>query len=250
MLPRLADQLQLAVLRHGCCLHQAAAWLDRSILDPDSYKASVQALTSRARMLQAGTTCRVVHLWASHHIVPHSLAAQLALGQASGCVLQSWVKMVAAHLRAADPNHLITIGEEGFWRTGPSTSFNPTGSCAPAPCVHLVCIGQMHLTTQAAWPRPSAGTADSKFLGLHDQLRAGWLFQNQESSTCKRAWLGRAAEASIHQQASKQTSCLRAGWQDQGLLSTFSSKPGYSGVIGISWQILQEHPQSAGFAAQ
>ena len=35
----------------------------------------------------------------------------------SDCV-QSWIDEMATHLKQEDPNHLVTVGEEGFWAVG------------------------------------------------------------------------------------------------------------------------------------
>jgi mannan endo-1,4-beta-mannosidase len=44
----------------------------------------------------------------------------------SGATLQSWIAEMAAHVKAVDPNHLVTTGSEGFY--GPaSASGNPRG---------------------------------------------------------------------------------------------------------------------------
>ena len=36
-----------------------------------------------------------------------------------GDTLAGWVAEMAAHVKALDPNHLLTVGEEGFWEGGP-----------------------------------------------------------------------------------------------------------------------------------
>jgi mannan endo-1,4-beta-mannosidase len=46
-----------------------------------------------------------------------------------GSVLEGWVKEMAAYVKALDPNHLLTVGEEGFYPTGlPQTAANPQGA--------------------------------------------------------------------------------------------------------------------------
>ena len=46
--------------------------------------------------------------------------------------VQSWVGTMAAHLKAADPNHLVGIGEEGFYGASAagnrSSGVNPSGT--------------------------------------------------------------------------------------------------------------------------
>ncbi len=34
-----------------------------------------------------------------------------------GFALQQWIEEMAVHMKAVDPNHLVTIGEEGFYST-------------------------------------------------------------------------------------------------------------------------------------
>lgn len=34
-----------------------------------------------------------------------------------GFALQQWIEEMALHMKAIDPNHLVTIGEEGFYST-------------------------------------------------------------------------------------------------------------------------------------
>ena len=51
--------------------------------------------------------------------------------------MQSWIAVMAAQLKQLDPNHLVGIGEEGFY--GPSaggnrsTEVNPSGTSYPPP---------------------------------------------------------------------------------------------------------------------
>ncbi|KAI3438631.1 hypothetical protein D9Q98_001053 [Chlorella vulgaris] len=46
-----------------------------------------------------------------------------------GSELSSWVEEMAAHVKALDPNHLLTVGEEGFYPAGlPQTAANPQGA--------------------------------------------------------------------------------------------------------------------------
>lgn len=42
-------------------------------------------------------------------------------------VLQSWVEEMSGFLKSEDPNHLVTVGEEGFYGPGSgNTDSNPT----------------------------------------------------------------------------------------------------------------------------
>ena len=43
----------------------------------------------------------------------------------SGLVLKEWVNTMAAYVKTLDSNHLLTIGEEGFY---PNGSFDPLGN--------------------------------------------------------------------------------------------------------------------------
>ena len=46
-----------------------------------------------------------------------------------GPAVQSWLQEMAPYVKALDPNHLLTIGEEGFYAsTNPRRSFNPQGA--------------------------------------------------------------------------------------------------------------------------
>jgi hypothetical protein len=52
-----------------------------------------------------------------------------------GFALQQWIEEMAVHLKAIDPNHLVTVGEEGFYSTtcerfaGSVTRFLSSSSC-------------------------------------------------------------------------------------------------------------------------
>lgn len=53
-----------------------------------------------------------------------------------GPAVQSWLQEMAPYVKSLDPNHLLTIGEEGFYAsTNPRRSFNPQGanSCVATP---------------------------------------------------------------------------------------------------------------------
>jgi len=41
--------------------------------------------------------------------------------------LQNWIETESAYVKELDPNHLVTVGEEGFWAPGPNDWQNPTG---------------------------------------------------------------------------------------------------------------------------
>ena len=43
------------------------------------------------------------------------------------CV-QTWISEMATFLKQADPNHLITVGEEGFWGWNSQVCIPPTSS--------------------------------------------------------------------------------------------------------------------------
>ena len=36
--------------------------------------------------------------------------------------LQAWIEHAADHMKAVDPNHMVTIGEEGFYGFGASAA--------------------------------------------------------------------------------------------------------------------------------
>ena len=41
--------------------------------------------------------------------------------------VQSWVERTSAYLKSQDPNHLVTVGEEGFYGPGsPDVDSNPS----------------------------------------------------------------------------------------------------------------------------
>eukprot|EP00891_Asterochloris_glomerata_P001911 jgi/Astpho2/1911/Aster-x1048 len=42
--------------------------------------------------------------------------------------LQSWIEQMSAYVHQLDPNHLVTVGEEGFWGPGGNVAANPPGS--------------------------------------------------------------------------------------------------------------------------
>ena len=46
-----------------------------------------------------------------------------------GCpeALQAWVELMAAAVKKLDPNHLLTIGMDGFYSTSGKTWANPRG---------------------------------------------------------------------------------------------------------------------------
>lgn len=44
--------------------------------------------------------------------------------------VQAWVKEMSAHVKKVDPNHMVTMGSEGFWgqRSPLAARYNPGGS--------------------------------------------------------------------------------------------------------------------------
>jgi mannan endo-1,4-beta-mannosidase len=43
--------------------------------------------------------------------------------------MQAWVKEMSTYLKRIDPNHLVTVGSEGFWgqNSALASKFNPGG---------------------------------------------------------------------------------------------------------------------------
>lgn len=37
-------------------------------------------------------------------------------------VLQGWIDQAAEHMKSVDPNHMVTVGEEGFYGFGASAA--------------------------------------------------------------------------------------------------------------------------------
>ena len=50
--------------------------------------------------------------------------------------MQAWVEEIAAYVKTVDPNHLLTVGEEGFYAVSPCLPHGVPG--APAPPQHCV----------------------------------------------------------------------------------------------------------------
>ena len=42
--------------------------------------------------------------------------------------MQSWIDEMATHLKQQDPNHLVTVGEEGFWAVGSAYELSNPGN--------------------------------------------------------------------------------------------------------------------------
>ena len=58
--------------------------------------------------------------------------------------MQNWVKEMAAYVKGLDPNHLVTVGEEGFYTsTVKQTYCNPSSSTRECPC--LACWHSIHM---------------------------------------------------------------------------------------------------------
>lgn len=52
--------------------------------------------------------------------------------------MQAWIEEMAAYVKSLDTNHLLAIGEEGFWETGsPSFDSNPQGAQSCASCIAI-----------------------------------------------------------------------------------------------------------------
>lgn len=48
--------------------------------------------------------------------------------------LQAWIDEMAPYVKSLDPNHLLTVGEEGFYSTSGQTDSNPSGNWAEKVC--------------------------------------------------------------------------------------------------------------------
>lgn len=49
------------------------------------------------------------------------------------CTYQAWVHEMAAFVKLLAPNHMVTIGSEGFYHSGPGAAVNP-GTCVTNVC--------------------------------------------------------------------------------------------------------------------
>ena len=66
--------------------------------------------------------------------------------------LQAWIEEVSAFVKAADPNHLVTVGEEGFYGPGsPDLGSNPSpGLCTPQGLTMSRLSGCRHMSNLVA----------------------------------------------------------------------------------------------------
>ena len=108
-------------------LHELCPALHDKLLAP-AIKA--QALHQR-QPHQAATHVQGLP-WAQHAC--YSADAQPSAYSSHPCCLsdlQAWIEEVSAFVKAADPNHLVTVGEEGFYGPGsPDLGSNPSpGLC-------------------------------------------------------------------------------------------------------------------------
>ncbi len=81
-----------------------------------------------------------------------------ASGNACLWCVQTWIDEMAAFVKSRDANHLLTVGEDGFWSLSLDDSNNRTG-CNPGNWITnpvllpLICASCKSLAGQGMWRR-------------------------------------------------------------------------------------------------
>ena len=71
-----------------------------------------------------------------------------------GPALQSWLAQMTQYVKSLDPNHLLSIGEEGFYSaTNPRSANNPQGGyeLIAHPDTAKAVIAPYHMKSLSAW---------------------------------------------------------------------------------------------------